>query len=486
MKIQTDLLLSPVNFTPSVDALVIPIPADALPQNLPQPLTARITALKESGDFAAKPNELVTLYDSLGTGARKVVLVGVGATGLQKRSTWNDAIASAVRNITTKKNPKIAILATGLSEPFLLGTIVGAGISTVPTAIRRKETGRFSPNEIHFLVEDFAKALPAFERGKAEAEAVTLARELVNLPPNELYPETFAVIAQQTATEYGFSCEVWDDSRLRAEGMHALLGVGQGSVHPSRLVVLKYTGAGNSVPLAYVGKGVTFDSGGLSLKASDQMVDMKCDMAGAAVVLSSISALAALKAKVNVIGVLALAENMPNGNALKLGDVIPARNGKTIEILNTDAEGRVILADALSYISEQKPRGIVDLATLTGACMVALGTEIAGLMSNNQDWADIIKKAATNAGERVWQLPMDSDFEEGLKSKIADLRNAPPTRYGGAILGGKFLEQFVDGLPWVHLDIAGPAWTEKESSHRDSGGTGALVRTMIELGLSAG
>lgn len=490
MKIQTELVLTPITppspsdvLAPS-DVLVVPVASDVPAQFPAERLISMIQSLKGSGEFNGQPNELLTLYDSMGTSAKKVVLVGVGEKRLQKRSTWNDAIATAVRSVTTKKVDSIAIHTADLSDDCLLGAIVGAGISTVPTAIRRKESGRFSPRVIHFLVQDNSSKQAVLNRGKIEAEAISLARELVNLPPNELYPETFAAIAQQLGSECGISCEVWDDSRLRAEGMHALVGVGQGSIHPSRLVILRYFGGGQSSPIAYVGKGVTFDSGGLSLKTTDQMVDMKCDMAGAAVVLSTLTALAKLKAPINAIGIMALAENMPSSNALKLGDVIRARNGKTIEILNTDAEGRVILADALSYAAEQKPAGIVDLATLTGACLIALGTEIAGLMTNHQNWGNKVKLAAENAGERVWQLPMDRDFEEGLKSKIADLRNAPPSRYGGAILGGKFLEQFVNGLPWVHLDIAGPAWTEKESPSRDSGGTGAMVRTMIELGLS--
>ena len=193
--------------------------------------------------------------------------------------------------------------------------------------------------------------------------------------------------------------------------------------------------------------------------------------------LAAVRAAAELELPVNLLGILPLVENMPGGRAMKLGDVLQARNGKTIEVLNTDAEGRLILADALSYAAEQRPGHIVDLATLTGACMVALGTEIAGLMSNDEVWARRVREAVTRAGERAWALPMDADFEELLKSKVADLKNAPPSRYGGAIAGGKFLEQFVAEVPWVHLDIAGPAWADHDGPTRDAGGTGAFVRS---------
>ena len=233
--------------------------------------------------------------------------------------------------------------------------------------------------------------------------------------------------------------------------------------------------------LGLVGKGVTFDSGGLSLKTNDQMVDMKCDMAGAATVLASMQAIAELGLPVNVLGVLALVENLPSGKAMKLGDVLKARNGRTIEVLNTDAEGRLILADALSYAVDQKVDHLVDLATLTGACMVALGTDIAGLMSNNQTWSDRVGMAIKGAGEKAWPLPMSPQFGEMIKGDVADIRNTGGSRYGGAITAAKFLEEFVAGVPWVHLDIAGPAWAEKENSVRDGGGTGSYVRSLVEL-----
>ena len=263
--------------------------------------------------------------------------------------------------------------------------------------------------------------------------------------------------------------------------MGALLGIAQGSDRPPRVVVCRYRGGAANRTLGLVGKGVTFDSGGLSIKTNEQMADMKCDMAGAAAVLGALTAIAELKLPVNMLGVMALVENMPSGRAVKLGDVLRSRSGKTVEILNTDAEGRVILADALNYAADQGATHLLDLATLTGACMVALGTSVAGLMGNDEAWTGEVLSAAKRAGERAWPLPLWPIYEEALKSNVADLKNAPGNRYGGAITAAKFLEQFAGGKPWAHLDIAGPAWVERETATQDAGGTGYGVRTLVEL-----
>jgi leucyl aminopeptidase len=345
-----------------------------------------------------------------------------------------------------------------------------------------KEPSRHCPDE--FVLVGASVSDDLLNRVRVEAEALTLARDLVNLPPNELYPESFAARAAEASGRV--ECEVWDEKRLEAEQMGAILGVARGAANAPRLVILRYHAGGDAPALAFVGKGVTFDSGGLSLKTNEQMADMKGDMAGAAAVLAAIRAVAHLDLRLNLIGVMPLVENMPGGRALKLGDVLRARNGKTIEVLNTDAEGRLILADALAYAAEQRPAHIVDLATLTGSCMVALGTEIAGLMTNDAAWGERVRGAALRVGERAWPLPMDPDFDELLKSKVADLKNVPPNRYGGAIAGGKFLEQFVGGVPWVHLDIAGPAWADHDTATRDAGGTGAFVRSLVELAATYG
>ncbi|MGC3966401.1 MAG: leucyl aminopeptidase [Pirellulales bacterium] len=310
---------------------------------------------------------------------------------------------------------------------------------------------------------------------------MTLARRLVNEPPQAMYPESFAAEAERVARECGLSCEVWDKARLEKERCGSLLAVASGSQRPARLVILEYRGGKNEPPTALIGKGVTFDSGGLSLKPTDSMTTMKCDMAGGATVLAVMQAAARLKLPVNLIGLIGLVENMTGGAAMKLGDVLTARSGKTIEVLNTDAEGRLVLADVINVALERKPARMIDLATLTGACVVALGTETAGAFSNNQAWCDAVLAAARRAGEPLWQLPMFPEYSEHIRSEIADIKNTGDGRWGGAITAAKFLEEFVDGTPWVHLDIAGPAFYDKPRPWCDTGASGCMVRTLVEL-----
>jgi leucyl aminopeptidase len=294
-------------------------------------------------------------------------------------------------------------------------------------------------------------------------------------------------LAGEVAKECGLKIEVWDQARLEAERCGSLLAVARGSSRPARLVILRYQGGkAGDPPLAIIGKGVTFDSGGLSLKPTDGMLTMKCDMAGAATMLGALRAIALLKLPVNVIGLAGLVENMTGPAAMKLGDVLTARSGTTIEVHNTDAEGRLVLADVLNVALDSKPKNIVDLATLTGACVVALGTEVAGLMTNNQAWCDAVAAAARRVGEPVWQLPMYPEiYDEQIKSEVADIKNVGEGRWGGAISAAKFLERFVGQTPWTHMDIAGPAFRDKPKPWSDSGASGIYVRTLVELARSA-
>ncbi|MCE9530019.1 MAG: leucyl aminopeptidase [Planctomycetes bacterium] len=447
-------------------------------------LGGAIAKIREAGDFQAKPNELLAIHSPTGIKAKRLLLVGLAKSEEASRASLHDAASSAVRRITGRKVTRVALLVPETPrvtfEQSVLAFGVGARQGSHGPGVRKTEPSRFSPDEIILVVPAGRNVEATVNRAAIEGDALTLARTLVNSPPCDLYPETFAAQIAEIARGSGIDVEIWDERRLEAEGMGAIVGIAQGSTRPARLAILRYNGGGSGT-LAYVGKGVTFDSGGLSLKTNDQMLDMKCDMAGAAAAFAATVAIARLKLPINLLTVMPLVENMPSGYAVKLGDVLKSRNGKTIEILNTDAEGRVILADALAYAAEQKVSHIVDLATLTGAVMIALGTEIAGLMSNDDGWAGKVLGAIRQSGERAWQLPMDRDFEEALKSNVADCKNAPGVRYGGSITGGKFLEQFVNKIPWVHLDIAGPAWAEKESAAKDAGGTGAYVRSLIEL-----
>jgi leucyl aminopeptidase len=322
----------------------------------------------------------------------------------------------------------------------------------------------------------------AIEAGRILGESINLTRRLVNEPPQEVYPGSFAEQAELIATEYGLQSEVWDQSRLEIERCGSLLAVAKGSSKPPRLVILRHDGGpANQPPLALVGKGVTFDSGGLSLKPTDSMLTMKCDMAGAATVLGAMQAIARLKLPLNVIGLMGLVENMTGPAAMKLGDVLTARSGKTIEVHNTDAEGRLVLADVLDVAVERGAARIIDLATLTGACVVALGNDVAGLMTNDQAWCDAVAAAAQACGEPAWQLPMFAEYSELIKSEVADIKNVGEGRWGGAITAAKFLEEFVAGKPWVHMDIAGPAFLEKSKPWLDGGATGIFVRTLVEV-----
>lgn len=433
--------------------------------------------LRESGDFGGKPLELVPVLNPAGVKAKRLIFVGLGNRADVTRAKLHDAASAAARHATTKKVSAVAFVVP--APEFTLAVGVGLAQGCQGPGIRKTTPTRFAPDQF-VLVGGSEADLP---RVTAEARALWLARELVNAPPRELYPETFAVAAADAGRTTGFTVEVWDESRLAAERMGSLLGVAQGSQRPARLAVLRYTGNPGGPVLGLIGKGVTFDSGGLSLKPTEGMVDMKCDMAGAAAVLAGVQSVAELKLPVNLLGVLALVENMPSGSALKLGDVLTARNGKTIEVLNTDAEGRLILADALCFASEQT-KHLVNFATLTGACMVALGTETSGLMTNNDAWGDQVLAAVTRAGERAWKLPMDASYDGLIKSKVADMRNTGGGRWAGAIAGGKFLEQFVGDAKWVHLDIAGPSFAEGESAALDAGGTGCMVRAIVEMALA--
>jgi leucyl aminopeptidase len=417
---------------------------------------------------------------------------GLGRKDRGTRGTCHDAASAVGREISVRPLRHVAIaLPEGRLSPSEAVLAFGPGFfqGCQGPGLRKKEKPRFSPIEISLIAptpESHEEVASTIVRAVAEAKSVSLTREWVNLPPCDKTPEVLADQAKELAEAAGIEVTILDEPHLRTKRMGSMLGVAQGSDNPPRLVVLRYQNApkgkgGHENLFGLVGKGVTFDSGGLSLKTNEQMLDMKSDMAGAATVIAAMLAIASLRLPVNVLGVTPLVENMPSGKAFKLGDVLHARNGKTIEITNTDAEGRLILADALTFAVDHGATHLLDLATLTGACVIALGTEVAGLMSNNEPWGDRVRTAAWHAGEKVWPLPLDDHYEELLKSKVADLKNAAGHRYGGAIGAGKFLQHFVADTPWVHLDIAGPAWAEHDTAIRDSGGTGFFVRSIVEL-----
>jgi leucyl aminopeptidase len=326
------------------------------------------------------------------------------------------------------------------------------------------------------------RAQAAVDRALAVTEAVGFARDLVNEPGGSLTPVELAKRAVAAGARAGFEVEVWDERQIKAERLGGVLGVNRGSIQKPRFLRLSYEPDGARATLALVGKGITFDSGGLSIKTADGMVGMKGDMGGGAAVLGAFMALATLGAKVRLLGFIPLTDNMTGGDATRVGDVLTIRNGTTVEVLNTDAEGRLILADALSLATEAAPDAIVDLATLTGACMVALGDRTAGLMGNHRGWIDQVRAAADTVGEPVWPLPLPAHLRAKLDSDVADLKNVATGRYGGALTAGIFLKEFVGaGIPWVHLDIAGPSDASETDGEIVKGGTGFGIRTLVRL-----
>lgn len=438
-----------------------------------------LTRAVQRGDISSKKGDCSYLVTPWEQGPGAVLVVGTGARDAVDAAIAFELGGVSLRRLTDRTRNLVCIAVSDLVGNRFQREFVAGAIA----ASTGQDLYMSSPKTQVPVTLAFDGLNPeTMQDGLTLGDAINLTRKLVNQPANHLYPETFAQAAADQGREFGFEVEIWGEERLDAERCHAMLAVGQASNHESKLVMMRYRGAGDdSPPIALVGKGVTFDSGGLSIKPSPSMVDMKCDMAGAATVLGVITALARLGVRKNVIGYCGLVENMIAGNALRLGDVIRTRSGKTIEILNTDAEGRVVLADVLNVALDAKPKAIIDLATLTGACLVALGTDISGLFTNHERLAERVQQAANDAGELVWPLPMHAFFNEQIRSKVADIKNTGDGRWAGATTAAKFLEQFVDNVPWVHLDIAGPAFAESSKPHRDAGATGAMVRTLVKF-----
>jgi leucyl aminopeptidase len=352
---------------------------------------------------------------------------------------------------------------------------------------KQKPEQKPSLSDLTVMTTAAATAERAYQPFEQTAQAVFFTRDLVSEPPNVIYPETLATEAEKL-TKLGVEVEVLDEPKMRELGMNALLAVGQGSARPSRLVVMEWHGADatgdaeSKRPLAFVGKGVTFDTGGISIKPAAGMADMKWDMAGSAVVIGLMRLLASRRARVNAVGIAGLVENMPSGTAQRPGDIVTSMSGQTIEVLNTDAEGRLVLADALWYCQDRfKPRLMIDLATLTGAVIVALGHHRAGLFANNDDLADRLIEVGKAVGEQVWRLPLDEAYDREIDSDAADVKNIASGRAGGSIIGAQFVQRFVNDVPWAHLDIAGMAWSSKDAPTVPKGATAFGVRLLDRL-----
>lgn len=413
-----------------------------------------------------------------------IVVVGLGDADVTPDRVQR-ACANGVRRALEASGERAVSIAISLEahEPEILAA---AGMGALLACYRYDKAGTPKPTAsvASLTLVGPAAAKGAVESARVAAEGVCLARDWVNTPPNVLYPESFAEAARESVKGLKVTVEVLDDKALAKGGFGGILAVGGGSARPPRLVTLTYAPRGAQAHLVLVGKGITFDSGGLNLKPAEGMLTMKMDMGGAAAVIAAIRAIAQLGLRVKVTALAALAENMPSSTAFRPSDVLVMHSGTTVENANSDAEGRLVLADALSYAGSLNPDFLVDIATLTGAAQVALGDRTAALMAGDSDAADTVLDAAEAAGESFWQLPIPVEMAEALTSEVADLKSSGP-RVGGALIAAAFLREFVgDATPWVHLDIAGPAWSDKSYDHIARGGTGVGVRTLIELARS--
>jgi leucyl aminopeptidase len=442
-------------------------------------LAATLAALGATGEA-----EEVTLVATAGElNAPLVAAVGLGAQAGSPPldgETLRRAAGAAVRALVARKKRQIALALPARdgaeAEAVALGAMLGGYAFT-------RYTGNGSEADTGLILLDHGAAPEAVQRARVLATSVSLVRDLVNTGPSDLTPAAFADQAQRAAGQVGLDVEVLDEKALAAGGYGGITGVGQGSVHPPRLVRLGYAHPEATKTVVLVGKGITFDSGGLSLKPPKSMEWMKSDMAGAAAVLATLTAIASLRPVVNVVGYLSMAENMPSGTAQRPSDVITIYGGKTVEVLNTDAEGRLVMADALARSAEDSPDLLIDVATLTGAQLVALGPRVAGVMANNDEVREAIVDAARRAGEAAWPMPLPEDLRQGLDSPVADIANVTADRNAGMLVAGLFLREFVpEGVRWAHLDIAGPAYhTGEPYGYTPKGGTGAAVRTLVQV-----
>lgn len=440
------------------------------------------------GDFSGKEGELLLLFTTNKKSPR-VLLIGLGEESKVSIEKLRRATATASKKTKALKKESLAIavpqisgqspydIALAMSEASLLS------IYKFDKYISKEKNGK-QLSHISFVLSD-KKQLKDSENGiragKILAEGTIHARDLSNAPGNEIYPETLAKNAQQLGKKLGFSVTVFDKRKIESLGMGGVIGVSKGSAKEPRFIIMEY-GARykKNGTVAFVGKGVTFDTGGISIKPSAGMAEMKMDMSGAAAVVGAFHAIAKLKLHKHVIGLIPSVENMPSGTAVKPGDIIRHFNGKTSEVDNTDAEGRLILADALSYAEKFKPDVVIDLATLTGACVVALGHHASGMMGNDQSVMDTLTTAGEKTYERVWQLPLFDEYEKQIKSDIADVKNVGG-RWAGAITAGWFLKKFIGNYKWVHLDIAGTAMLEADNDYTPKGGSGVGVRLLVEF-----
>jgi leucyl aminopeptidase len=458
-------------------------------RELGRALDADLLQLLKDNRFTGKLGEILTVPTFGRTNVGTVLLVGVGP----RAEATPDRIRRAAGKVAGRGSSfgrvsvALAQAAKGPADQGIQAVVEGLLLGAYRFdryKVRPVEEDGSAPRWRTVSIlgssrQDPRAAGEAIRRGEIVAEATAWARDLVNTPALDATPDFLAREARKMAREVGLTSKVWSKADLEKGGFGGILGVGRGSENPPRLIELRFQG-GRGAPVALTGKGVTFDSGGLSIKDAQQMEWMKADMAGAATMLGAMRAIGRLKPKVNVIAAIPSAENLPGGSAIRPGDVLTHRGGKTSEVLNTDAEGRLILADALAYLAEKKPRAIVDAATLTGACMIALGEELWGVMGSDQRVIRDLLDAGRDVGEPGWELPLWTSYRKQIESSVADVKNIG-NRYGGAITAALFLKEFVGDVPWAHMDIAGTAFSEKAGDYWPKGATGNPVRTVIRF-----
>jgi len=454
-------------------------------------LKGKVSAALRSGDFHGKIGDSLLLYTDGKIMAKRLLLLGLGKQAEFDLEGIRRAAGRAVKGVKRLDKKEFHALVPEIAKGVPLwhqarAWTIGALLANYKyTAFKGKEdNGKTECREARLVARDNDKVKEfqkGISQGEVVAEVVNQAREMINSPGNVMTPNKLAETARKLAEENGIKSEVLGPKEIAALRMGGLLAVSRGSDEPSRFIVLDYKPAGRiRKTIAVVGKGITFDSGGISIKPAQGMDQMKYDMAGGAAAIGTAVLAARLKLPFRVVSIIPATENLPSGKALKPGDIIRMYSGKNVEVLNTDAEGRLILADALAYARKFRPNAIIDLATLTGACVVALGSEAAGLLGNDPRLIADMKKAGEASGERVWELPLWKEYNELIKSDVADIKNAGG-KEAGTIQGAAFLKQFVEKVPWAHLDIAGVAWLEKEKDYLCKGATGAGIRLLSQL-----
>ena len=451
--------------------------------------------LKNHGNFKGKNGQTI----SIATTDTHVTLLGLGKPEKLDALTFETLGGKLLKTLKTTGVKAIEIHVEGIEDLQEITTAeiaahlaLGLKLKSYRFDKYKSQNKKDTPieiEEISIITDAHSAATKLYETYSAVAEGVFFARDLVNEPPNTLHPESYADLITKELKPLGVDVEILDEKKMQKMGFHALLSVGQGSIRESRVAIMRWNGGqktkkSDKAPIAFVGKGVTFDTGGISIKPSAEMDLMKMDMGGSAAVVGTMKALAKRKAKANVIGIVGLVENMPSDRAYRPGDIIDSLSGKTIEVLNTDAEGRLVLADALTYVQNTyNPEVVIDLATLTGAIMVGLGFEYCGAFANDDELWKKLEQASKNTGEKFWRMPLDEAYRKEMESDVADLKNLGSLgRYGGACSAAGFLEHFIEeGTKWAHIDIAGTAWWKTDKPTTPKGGTGFAVRALNDL-----